>query len=96
MCHPKDQPATERSWCEVMATVRSVVQDSRARVFAHLPEIGLPLLANSGQPGSGHPGTGVVVGGGGVMSEDRRVGQQEFRNTLSSEAGKGWQRCSPL
>ena len=41
------------------ATVRSVVQDSRARVFAHLPEIGLLLLANGGQPCSVHPGTGV-------------------------------------
>ena len=62
MCHPKDQPATERSWCEVMVTVRIVVQDFRAGVFAHLPEISLPLLANGGQPGSVHPGVvGAVV-----------------------------------
>ena len=62
VCHPKDQPATERSWCEVMATVRIVVQDFRAGVFSHLPEISLPLLANGGQPGSVHPGVvGAVV-----------------------------------
>lgn len=44
------------------AAVRIVVQDFRARVFAHLPEISLPLLANGSQPRSGHPGVvGAVV-----------------------------------
>ena len=59
VCHPKDQPATERSWCEIKGRSQELVQDSRARVFAHLPEIGLPLLASGGQPCSGHPGMGV-------------------------------------
>ena len=45
-----------------MVTVRIVVQDFRAGVFAHLPEISLPLLANGGQPGSVHLGVvGAVV-----------------------------------
>lgn len=63
VCHPKDQPATEGSWCEV----KDHCQDCGAGfqgvgVFAHFPEISLPLLANSSQPGFGQPGVvGAVV-----------------------------------